>query len=183
MLETDRSRLTVAYGDVLMPATLDAVIPGQDAVVWAVGNHDLGPALLHGERRQRRLCVAGTANVLGAMASADVSRFLCQSSWGMGESHGRAPVHVRAVVFGALLRAELADKQAQERVVRASDRDWTIVRPSRLTDEPATGRYQAAPGLRFSRRAHVPRADVADFLVRELSERRFVRETVEVTLH
>lgn len=66
--------------------------------------------------------------------------------------------------------------------MRASERDWTIVRPSRLTDEPATGRYQAAPGLRFSARAHVPRADVADFLVRELSERRFVRETVEVTL-
>ncbi|MBA3420752.1 MAG: NAD(P)H-binding protein [Thermoleophilaceae bacterium] len=181
-LEIDHSHLTAARGDVLAPETLEATMPGQDAVVWAVGGHDLLRTLLHGQRRQRRLCADGTANVLRAMRSADVPRFLCQSSWGVGDSHGRAPAHFRVIVFRTLLRAELADKEAQERLVRASDRQWTIVRPSRLTDDPATGRYRAGPGLPFSVRAHVPRADVADLLVRELSERRFVRETVEVTL-
>jgi uncharacterized protein YbjT (DUF2867 family) len=46
-------------------------------------------------------------------------------------------------VFSVYLRAK-ADADA---TVMASDRDWTIVRPGRLTDDPGTGRVRvdAAP--------------------------------------
>jgi uncharacterized protein YbjT (DUF2867 family) len=60
-------------------------------------------------------------------------------------------------VFSVYLRA----KAQADAAVRASDRDWTIVRPGRLTDEPGTGlaRIDAEPF-----RGEVAREDVAEVL-------------------
>ncbi len=66
------------------------------------------------------------------------------------------------------LRAEFADKERQEALVSASDLDWTIIRPARLTNGSATGRLRAQPRLRISIRDSVSRADVAQFVLAEL---------------
>jgi len=66
------------------------------------------------------------------------------------------------------LRAELADKERQEAVVTASDLDSTIVRPARLSNRPATGRLRAQARLPVSIRNSISRADVAQFVIREL---------------
>jgi hypothetical protein len=53
-----------------------------------------------------------------------------------------------------------------EEVVRASDRDWTIVRPPQLTDGPRTGRYRRALDRHLPRGHRVARADLAAELLR-----------------
>lgn len=174
-------RLRAAAGDVLEQATLAAALPGQDAVIWAVGGHDALRSALQRRRRQRGLCESGTRNLLAAMEPAGVTRLLCQSSWGVGDSQARLPAPQRLVLFPLLLRAELADKERQEQLIRDSMVEWTIIRPTRLTDAPGTRRYSAAPGLSFRFDAHVPRADVADLMMRELAEPRFLRQTVEIS--
>jgi len=172
--------LARAAGDVTVASTLAAAVPGHDAVVWAVGGHDR----LRDPLRQSRhagVCAVGTANLLAVMAGTSARRLICQSSWGVGDGRTRAPILYRRLVFPLLLADELADKAEQERLIRASDLQWTIVRPARLTDTPGTGRYRAAPQLRFSSRAHVARADVAELIVREIERPRFARQTVEMS--
>ena len=68
------------------------------------------------------------------------------------------------------LRAEFADKERQEALVTASDLDWTIIRPARLTHGPATGRPRAQPRLPVTIRDSVSRADVAQFVLGELKD-------------
>lgn len=91
------------------------------------------------------------------------------------------PPLFRYVVLPLALGRELADKERQEALIRQSDLDWTIVRPSRLTNSPATGSYRIAPQLHYSSRSSVSRADLAAFLLGQLSDRSFVRSTVEIS--
>ncbi len=59
-------------------------------------------------------------------------------------------------------RAYVDAKRAADEALRASDLDWTILRPGSLTDEPGTGRVTLG---REVERGSVPRADVAAVIV------------------
>ena len=55
-----------------------------------------------------------------------------------------------------------ADKEMQERYIKASDLDWTIVRPVGLTDDPASGEYRISlEGSLLPKATRISRADVA----------------------
>jgi uncharacterized protein YbjT (DUF2867 family) len=76
-------------------------------------------------------------------------------------------------VFSVYLRA----KAEADRALMDSDRDWTIVRPGMLTDDPGTGRVriQEEPI-----RAEVPRDDVAAVLAAVIDESRAVGSVLYV---
>jgi uncharacterized protein YbjT (DUF2867 family) len=131
--------------------------------------------------RSRDLCAVGTGNIIAAMEQHAVRRLIAVSSWGVGESRARVPPFFRFVIFPLILKDELADKERQEVLIRASDLDWTIVRPSRLSDGPRTGRYRTAPALTYRATAHLPRGDLAAYLVSLLEQREAVRQTVEIS--
>jgi hypothetical protein len=59
----------------------------------------------------------------------------------------------------------------------ASDRDWTVVRPGRLTDGSGTGRVELA---RHVDRGEVPREAVAAVLVAVLDDDRTIGHVLEV---
>ena len=68
-----------------------------------------------------------------------------------------------------------------ESIVRAADLEWTIVRPTRLTHGSGTGRWRADPSLVTSSTARISRADLARFLVHNLSDPAWVRTAVSLT--
>jgi putative NADH-flavin reductase len=149
-------------GDVLDAATVAAAVPGHDAVVSALGHsrpspvgHDLHP---------------GTAHIIAAMNAAQVSRLIWISSHGVGDARGHSGFLFERVFVPWRLRAEFADKERQEALVTASDLDWTIIRPARLTNGPATGRPRAQPRLPVTIGDSISRADVAQFVLSELDD-------------
>ena len=83
-------------------------------------------------------------------------------------------------MYRAFLGPVYADKAAGERVLRDSDTDWTLVYPAMLTNGPHTGRYTVGEHLRLTGMPRVARADVAEFMLREAEERRYVRRLVEI---
>jgi putative NADH-flavin reductase len=175
------NRLTVVPGDVRDPTAVSSAVAGQDAVVWAVGGHDALRTMLARSQRSADLCTAGTTNILEAMEHHAVRRLVAVSSWGVGESIVRVPLFFRFVIFPLVLRDELADKERQEALIRASMLDWTIVRPSRLTDGPKTGRYRTGSALRYHTSAHLSRADLAVYLISILAQGETVGQTLEIS--
>jgi uncharacterized protein YbjT (DUF2867 family) len=143
-------------------AEVAAAIEGADAVVFAAG---AGPG--SGAERKMTMDRDGAIKLLEAAGSAGVRRYVIVSSVGAENPPGGDDV------FSAYLRAKAEADQA----VRASDRDWTIVRPGGLTDEPGTGRarIQTEPI-----RASVPRDDVAAVLAAVLHEPRSAALTIYV---
>ena len=76
-------------------------------------------------------------------------------------------------VFQVYLRA----KSEADELIRDRDLDWTIVRPGGLTDDPPTGRVQVAER---TGRGSIPRADVAEVVLRLLVDSTGVRRQFEV---
>jgi uncharacterized protein YbjT (DUF2867 family) len=66
------------------------------------------------------------------------------------------------------VKSMFADKVIQEREVQQSDLDWIIVRPATLTDGPKMGNYKAGVPLSIGLNAKISRADVADFLLKQV---------------
>jgi nucleoside-diphosphate-sugar epimerase len=93
----------------------------------------------------------GAVKLLQAAVAAEVPRYVIISSVGAENPPDDDDV------FSVYLRAKAEADQA----VQASDRDWTIVRPGALTDDPGTGRVRldSAPF-----RGRVSRDDVAAVL-------------------
>jgi len=137
-------------------AAVDELAPlldGADAVVFAAG---AGP----GSGAARKDTVDRGAAVLLADAAeqAGVTRYLLVSSMGVDE-----PDSPDDDAFRAYLHA----KKAAEDDLRGRELDWTILRPGRLTDDPATGKITLEASVPFG---DVPRDDVAGTLVALLDE-------------
>ncbi|MBB5911361.1 putative NADH-flavin reductase [Nocardia transvalensis] len=163
---TTHERLRIVEGDVLDPVAVDRAVSGQDAVVVALGAGRKG-----GVRAE------GTRIVIEAIGRTGVRRLVCQSTLGVGDSRGNLNFVWKYLMFGLLLRAAYADHVRQEEYVRASDLDWTIVRPSAFTDGPATGSYRrgfgaAEPGLSLK----IARADIAAFVVEQVKDTTYLRQ-------
>ena len=168
--------VSVVGGDVLDPDAINAAVEGQDAVVWTISARRADR-----RRPQLNLCTEGTRNVLAAMRKCGAPRLIAITSWGVGDSRERVPLFVRRLVLPLALGPELADKERQEALIRESDLDWTIVRPSRLTDARTYRPVRVAPRLAFRSAASISRQDLARFLLDELTSPRFLHATVEVS--
>jgi putative NADH-flavin reductase len=65
----------------------------------------------------------------------------------------------------------------QEKLIKESELDYTIVRPGVLTSGPRTGRYRVLVDPSQWRNGIIARADVAEFLVRQIGDQTYIRET------
>ena len=179
-MRASHERLSVVVGDVRDAARVEEAVAGREAVVSALGGGPSNP--LHPRRPGEAggPSSVGTRHIAAAMKRHGVRRFVCQSAWGAGESKENldAPGWVfMKVLVPPFLRDEYADKDLQEEIVRRSGLDWVIVRPMLLTNGPWTGDYRVGVDLRPGRRPWISRADVADFLLRQLRDDTFLRRT------
>ncbi|NNH75532.1 SDR family oxidoreductase [Nocardia uniformis] len=170
-VSTTHERLRVVVGDVLDPAAVEQAVIGQDAVIVCLGSG-----------RKGVVRAEGTRTVMAAMERTGVKRLICQTTLGAGDSHGNLNFLWKYILFGMLLRKAMADHNVQEGYVRASDLEWTIVRPSAFTDGPRTGAYKrdfgvGAKGLELK----ISRADIAAFLVEQLDDPTYVRRTPAIS--
>jgi putative NADH-flavin reductase len=167
---TTQVQLTTVTGNVLNQQDVDKVVVGADAVVCSLGNTSNNPEMV---------VSTGTKHIIDAMQRYGVSRLIVVSSLGVGESKDQVPLFFKVIMKTALRKA-MADKEAQEALVRASGLDWTIVRPGGLTDGPATGAYQVDTTNTVVA-GRIARADVAGFVVRELGNNEYVGMAPAVT--
>jgi uncharacterized protein YbjT (DUF2867 family) len=72
-------------------------------------------------------------------------------------------------------------KAAADAYLRATDLDWTVLGPSRLTSDPATGRIDvgAGPGHEGAEKGQVSREDVALVAAAALSDDSTIHRTIE----
>lgn len=138
------------------------VLSGCDAALFAAGAGG-------GSSAERKLTMDrdGALKLLAASSAAGVERFLIVSSVGAEQPPAGDDT------FSVYLRA----KAAADAAVRDSDRAWTIVRPGRLTDAPASGRARIDVD---PFRGEVARADVAAVIAQLLEDPRSYRRVLYV---
>jgi hypothetical protein len=83
--------------------------------------------------------------------------------------------------FYLLMGRVYDDKDVQERIVRRSKLGWVIVRPVILTDGPKTSAYRVLVDPRDWTCGFISRADVADFLVKQIDDDAFLHKAPVLT--
>ncbi len=168
-LDLQHPQLTRYPGDVMDLPAVEQAVRGQDAVVCVLGS---------GKKLTGTIRSAGTRQIIQAMENVGVRRLICQSTLGVGESWGNLDFYWKYVMFGFILRQVFADHERQERIVKQSGLDWTIVRPGAFIDGPRTGQYRYSfPATDQTIQLKISRADVADFILKQLSDQSSLHQT------
>ena len=156
-------------GDARDEATLARAMDGCDAVVSALGTG-------MGFRKVDLLTVA-TRALITAMTRNGVRRLVCVSALGVGDSRGHGGFVFDRLFQPLLLSQAYKDKERQEAAIRASSLDWVVVRPAMLTNDPPRGRVRATADLAGVNGGKIARADVAQFVVEQLTTDTWLRRT------
>jgi putative NADH-flavin reductase len=175
-------RVDLNVGDA---ADLEPAVDGADAVLSALGprsNAEVG------------IASRGTRAIIKAMEASGARRLIVVSAAPVGTvpspSRPDPPRHdpgdgllisrVLTPVVKAALRRQYADLAVMEDAVRASQLDWTIVRPPRLVNKPASGKYRVAIGQNVRHGRRISRAALALVMLALVDQPDTVRQTVGV---
>jgi putative NADH-flavin reductase len=170
-LAKPRPGLITVLGNVLDPSSLDHAVRGQDAVLSALGHKQWF--------RPTRILSEGTQNLIEAMRRHSVRRFVCETALGISDAWWQMGLYYTLFVSPIILPLYFWDKTRQEAVIRASDLDWTIVRPGMLTNGPKRGHYRHGSRVgHWFWTVRISRADVAAFMLDQLTDLRYVRTSV-----
>ncbi|KJS63474.1 NAD(P)-dependent oxidoreductase [Streptomyces rubellomurinus] len=170
-----RPGLTVAVADATDPVAVSAALDGTDAVLSALGARFSKDTIT--------TYSASATAITGAMAHHGIERLLAVSS-SIADPHWRPTgAHFFNHVLDPLVNRRLGrtlheDMRRMESLIRATDLEWTLVRPSGLFDHPAVTAYRTAETSADG--VFTARADLAASMLRELAERRYVRTAMGV---
>ncbi|SNY65221.1 NAD(P)-dependent oxidoreductase [Paractinoplanes atraurantiacus] len=170
-LDVRADRLDVVVADPFDVEAVAKVVAGHDAVLSALGPRAGG---------RSDVCGRAATTITEAMRRAGVVRLLVVSASGPFVDGGDDPLtrFVVKPIVQRILRESFADLVAAEKTVRGSGLEWTIVRPSRLTDKPATGRERRSLDRNLSFGMFTPRAAVAGEMLRNLDDPATVGHTI-----
>lgn len=163
----------VVIADVMDTTAIEPLVAGADAVITAIG--------IRPGQGNPSVATDGARSIVTAMQSTGTRRILLVSASGAYREPGDDALTrwIAKPIVRRVLARQFVDVRAADDIVMASGLDWTVVRPSRLIDDPGA-QYRTAidrglPGGWYSRRA-----DVADFLLRAVTDVATVGHTVSV---
>jgi len=172
-LKIKNDRLKVLQGNVLNPESLYSAVTGQDAVLCALGH-----------KRwfyPNNILSQGTKNIIEAMEKNNIRRFICETALGVGNSFGKLGLYYTLFTIPFILPFYFWDKGRQEKIIRSSSLDWTIVRPGMLTNGTKKGKYKHGEKVgNFLWSVRISRADTADFMLNQITDNSYLRKAVGV---
>lgn len=175
-----RTGLTILSGDATDRDTVERILPGHDAIVVTLGISE--PTLrvrLRGARETANdVRSRATRLIVDAAKRAGIRRIVVQSSYGVGPTAALLGV-IDRLFFNLLIKPQMDDSEIQERHVRNSDLDWTIVQPVYLTDTASVEHFISTEGR--TRKRSVSRRGVASAIGDLLERSTLFGQTVSVS--
>jgi putative NADH-flavin reductase len=163
----ERPGLDVVAGSAHDPRAVARAIGASDAVLCALGGRPW--------RRRERVCSTAMEQIVAATTAAGIRRVVAISTFGAGDTRRHVGWLARSLLFGLVLRSEVADKEAMEAQLAASALDWTVVRVGVLAGGEGRGRWRAADDGSIRGMGRVARADVAAFMLGQLESDAWLR--------
>lgn len=161
------TRLTIIQGDALVYEDVEKVVKGQDAVLSSLG---IKPP------SNQKLVGPATTNIVKAMKNHGIKRLIILSAFFMDESVRSKPFV--KFLTKTLMKGVYEDKKVQNSQLEKSGLQWTEVRPTMLTNKAKTPyNIGQTPG----NMSKISRANVAEFMLSQLSDKRFINKAVIIT--
>jgi putative NADH-flavin reductase len=163
-------------GDALDRGAVTQALAGVNAVIQTLGVA-ASPEMIF---KPVRLFSEATRVLVTSMEETGVKRLICLTGFGAGDSRNKGGL-LYNTAFHLFLGRVYDDKDVQEQMIRRSKLDWVIARPGILTNGPRTGSYRVLVDPKDWRCGFISRADVADFLVKQIDENAFLGKTPVLT--
>ena len=156
-------------GDALKTEEVEMALGGVDVVIQTLGV-GLGDLF-----RPVHLFSDATRVLIEAMRSQGVKRLVCVTGFGSGDS--RASIScLQRLPFQIVFGRAYENKSLQEQLIKESELDWTIARPGVLTSGRRTNNYKILSEASHFRNGIISRANVADFLVRQIVDQTYIHK-------
>lgn len=169
-LEIIHPNLSVIKGNVLDFDKVREVVAGQDAVLSVLGHKRFFI--------KTSILSEGTKNIIHAMEMQNVNRFICVTSLGINDSRFKLGLYYTLFVIPFIVFFYFWDKAKQEKLIRNSRLNWTIVRPGQLTNGKKRAIYKHGANVgNYILTKMISRADVADFMLCQLTDAGYLQKT------
>ena len=173
-----RDRVRVVEGNAFSSDAVAETLSGAEAVLSALGARS---PLTPGEVLER-----GVPVIIRAMENAHIARVVVLGSSGALDSAlDKQPPWKRWLIenllYKTILKWPVASQRAQYAALSASVLDWTMVMPPMLTNSAARGRYRVDADALPNGGARIARADVADFMMQQLTDTQWSHRGVYLT--
>ncbi len=162
--------LRVVVGDARDEKAIAAAIAGQEAVLSALG----------GGLDDDSLLPEAMGHTLAAMQREGVRRLIVLGASGVWPGAAQrlpAPMRLLARLLDrTILKKPFQAQRAMQMRIQASETEWSIVQPPRLVNKPGRGTYRVDGDALPAGGSTIARADVAAFMLAQLSSREWVRK-------
>lgn len=166
------SQLVTMRSDIYDMSSVEAALRGQEVVISAIASPT--------SRKPTNIQAHTTETLLRHMHSLGISRFLGITSGGTNPVPDPNLPFMFQYVFKPVFRNIYDDQKVMEKLLVESNVDWTLARPTQLTDGPHTGVYRLANAYSLPGGTRISRADVADFLVKQIESLAYARQGVAI---
>jgi putative NADH-flavin reductase len=171
-LALEHEKLQVVTGGILDRNCVEQVIQGADAVLSTLGPSSNKPEFTISQAME---------HILHAMEKHNVRRIILSAGAGVRDPHDRPGLidQLASFLLNILSKNVVADMKQVVEKVRASDRDWTVVRVPMLTDQPAQGTLKVGYVGDISPR--LSRADLAAFILQQVEDDNHVHKAPAIS--
>jgi putative NADH-flavin reductase len=171
-LKITHKNLKVIQGDIINYQLVDQSVKGQDAVLSALGAAS--------PFKYDQSVVDGVYNIIKTMEINGINRFIYMSFIGVKESRNAAGFVIKYIA-PLLLSTEISGHEARENMITQSQLQWTIVRPPTLKNGNHLMQFRSGEDITSKGfTVTISRADVADFMLQQLTDTKFLRKLPRV---
>ncbi len=171
-LKIENKKLLVVKGDILNPKDVENAVKGQDVVISVLGNKTS-----QAFSKPITTVSDGLKNIISAMKKHKVERLLFVASFGVNENIFLP----EKLILRTVLKNLFIDIPKQENLIKGSSLKWTIVHPARLVNTSKTERYNMGENLPIGLFSKISRADVADFLLKNIDNKNLINKIVTIS--
>jgi len=168
-ISTRHPRLTLFQGDATVATEVESAIVGKNAVISAVGS-DLGQTNL----RQKAM-----ENMISAMQKHHVKRIIGIGGMGVLQANEETQIFETPGFPQEYIPVSQDHNSAYEALNR-SGLDFTFMCPPTIIDGPKTEHYAVEADFPPKGNFQISTGDLADFMIKELQEGRFLRKRVGI---
>ncbi len=173
-VHTVHPNLRILEGNVLDSNSVERAVIGQDAVLSALGHKRFFI--------KTTILSKGTNNIINAMNKNEVRRLICITSLGVNDSRYRLGLYYTLFTIPVILFFYFLDKSKQEKLIRKSGLEWTIVRPGQLFNGKIRENYKHGPKVgHYILTKIISRADVAHFMLSQLHDKTYLHKAPGIT--
>lgn len=167
-LDMAHEQLHIVQGDAFNKEEVAVAVAGHDAVVSCLGSSQ-------GMKKSTEL-EEMTKNIVDGMQAHGVKRIVYTASAGI---YNEIP-GISGKLIMKMLKNALIDHRHAVDYIEANGLNYTIVRPMGLTNSAFTGKYRESKEGIPEKGKSIPRADVAHFIVKALSDQQYENSSIGI---